>query len=295
MAEDLRRFLADEPIKARQVSTSERYWRWARRNPVIAVLGGVLTGLLVAVTVGSMVAASYFRNLAGSESFAKRAVAARPQGRHQGQAPGDRRARSLASAFGGPGARKGNRPGRGKAGPITVCSGCSRPSRPRPTMRRHSGKRFAGTWVPGSGRSISPSGSVRASVSALTSASAPTARRLPRVSVRAIVTARRPSVIWDTASGAKLKTLDGALAPFAFRTDSKVLFAVAEPRGVLAIELATERVLWRTMALPGEFPSEIDLSSDGSTVLADRTKRESGNELVDSTGCGHGPAAWRAT
>ena len=44
MSEDLRRFLADEPIKARQVSAAERYWRWARRNPVIAVLGGVLTG-----------------------------------------------------------------------------------------------------------------------------------------------------------------------------------------------------------------------------------------------------------
>ena len=67
MAEDLRRFLADEPIRARQVSAAERYWRWARRNPVIAVLGGVLTALLVAATVGSMLAASYFRSLAGSD------------------------------------------------------------------------------------------------------------------------------------------------------------------------------------------------------------------------------------
>ena len=65
MAEDLRRFLADEPIRARQVSASERYWRWARRNPVIAVLGGVLTAVLFATTVGSMMAATYFRSLAG--------------------------------------------------------------------------------------------------------------------------------------------------------------------------------------------------------------------------------------
>ena len=65
MGEDLRRFLADEPIRARQVSAAERYWRWARRNPVIAVLGGVLTAVLVAATVGSMVAATYFRSLAG--------------------------------------------------------------------------------------------------------------------------------------------------------------------------------------------------------------------------------------
>ena len=32
MAEDLRRFVADEPIRARQVSAPERYWRWARRK-----------------------------------------------------------------------------------------------------------------------------------------------------------------------------------------------------------------------------------------------------------------------
>ena len=70
MGEDLGRFLADEPIRARQVSAGERYWRWARRNPVIAVLGGVLTVVLVALTVGSMLAATYFRSLAGRESRA---------------------------------------------------------------------------------------------------------------------------------------------------------------------------------------------------------------------------------
>ena len=68
MSEDLRRFLADEPIRARQVSAAERYWRWARRNPVIAVLGGVVTALLVAVTVGSMVAAAYFKESARREA-----------------------------------------------------------------------------------------------------------------------------------------------------------------------------------------------------------------------------------
>ncbi len=46
MAEDLRRFLDDEPILARRVGAPERYARWARRNPAIAVLGGVLTAVL---------------------------------------------------------------------------------------------------------------------------------------------------------------------------------------------------------------------------------------------------------
>jgi len=71
LAEDLNRYFVDEPILARPVSSAERYWRWARRNPVIATLGGVLTAVLVATTVGAMVAATYFRSLAGSESRAK--------------------------------------------------------------------------------------------------------------------------------------------------------------------------------------------------------------------------------
>ena len=83
MSEDLRRFLADEPIQARQVSTAERYWRWARRNPMIATLGAVVTALLVAVTVGSMLAAAYFKesarremNLAVREQIRESAIAA---------------------------------------------------------------------------------------------------------------------------------------------------------------------------------------------------------------------------
>ena len=67
MAEDLRRFLADEPIRARQVSTVERYWRWARRNPGIAVLGGALTAVLVLVTIGSLLAAGRFAGMAARE------------------------------------------------------------------------------------------------------------------------------------------------------------------------------------------------------------------------------------
>jgi WD40 repeat protein/serine/threonine protein kinase len=68
LGEDLRRFLADEPIRARQVSPGERYWRWARRNPAIATLGAVLTVVLVLATVCSLFAVQRFRIQAQAQS-----------------------------------------------------------------------------------------------------------------------------------------------------------------------------------------------------------------------------------
>jgi serine/threonine-protein kinase len=38
LAEELERFLADEPIQARPVERPECVWRWCRRKPVIAAL-----------------------------------------------------------------------------------------------------------------------------------------------------------------------------------------------------------------------------------------------------------------
>ncbi len=78
MGEDLGRFLADEPIRARQVRAAERYWRWARRNPVIAVLGGVISGLLVLATLSSLLAMERFRAQAETQrTLAAQEAAAR--------------------------------------------------------------------------------------------------------------------------------------------------------------------------------------------------------------------------
>jgi hypothetical protein len=46
LAEDLRRYLADEPIKARRMGPLERLGRWGRRNPLVASL----TAAIVVVT-----------------------------------------------------------------------------------------------------------------------------------------------------------------------------------------------------------------------------------------------------
>ncbi len=57
LAEDLRRFLADRPIKARRASQIERLWRWCRRNPVVGASLMTIAALLTVVAVGSTVMA----------------------------------------------------------------------------------------------------------------------------------------------------------------------------------------------------------------------------------------------
>jgi WD40 repeat protein len=49
MAEDLRRYLADEPIKARRIGPLERLGRWGRRNPLVA---GLSTAVVLIAAIG---------------------------------------------------------------------------------------------------------------------------------------------------------------------------------------------------------------------------------------------------
>jgi WD40 repeat protein/serine/threonine protein kinase len=71
LAADLRRFLGDESILARRQTHFERLLRWARRNPGVAALGGVLTAVLVVAAVASLLAASHFNRTARSEREAR--------------------------------------------------------------------------------------------------------------------------------------------------------------------------------------------------------------------------------
>jgi len=49
LAAELRRFLNDEPIHARPISRTARFWKWCRRNPVVSTLAAACC---LAVTVG---------------------------------------------------------------------------------------------------------------------------------------------------------------------------------------------------------------------------------------------------
>src|SRR5262249_3670997 len=52
MAEDLQRFVNDEPIKARRVGSVERLTRWCRRHPTVA---GLIAAVLLLMAAGTAV------------------------------------------------------------------------------------------------------------------------------------------------------------------------------------------------------------------------------------------------
>src|SRR5262249_45972465 len=75
LAEDLKRFLDNRPIRARRASVSERLWRWSRRNPAVASLTAAVAALLLMAAVGSSVSGVDLRRPGPGEGFAPAAGA----------------------------------------------------------------------------------------------------------------------------------------------------------------------------------------------------------------------------
>jgi tRNA A-37 threonylcarbamoyl transferase component Bud32 len=51
LAEDLGRFLSEQPVRARPVGRTERLWRWCRRNPSLAGVSALAAAALVAASL----------------------------------------------------------------------------------------------------------------------------------------------------------------------------------------------------------------------------------------------------
>jgi serine/threonine protein kinase/formylglycine-generating enzyme required for sulfatase activity len=52
MADDLKRFVEDRPVRARRISNAEKLWRWGRRNPLPASLLAVIVVVVLAGFTG---------------------------------------------------------------------------------------------------------------------------------------------------------------------------------------------------------------------------------------------------
>ncbi len=77
LADDLRRFQVDRPIRARRATSFERAWRWSRRNRMTAALLATLaSSLLLAAIVGWIGYASTKKALEGESSRRREAEAA---------------------------------------------------------------------------------------------------------------------------------------------------------------------------------------------------------------------------
>lgn len=62
LADDLRRFTRDEPIRARRASLLEQSRRWSRRNPGLAFAGVSIASLVLVIACSAIGAATYYRH-----------------------------------------------------------------------------------------------------------------------------------------------------------------------------------------------------------------------------------------
>lgn len=68
LAEDLRRFQDNRPIRARRAGTIETAWRWSRRNPALAALAAAL---LISLGIGAALSVAFVKEARHNEAIAR--------------------------------------------------------------------------------------------------------------------------------------------------------------------------------------------------------------------------------
>jgi WD40 repeat protein/serine/threonine protein kinase len=69
MADDLKRFVEDRPVKARRASEAEKFWRWCRRNPALA--GALAAAVLLFWVAFAGITSNYFKAEAARQNEAR--------------------------------------------------------------------------------------------------------------------------------------------------------------------------------------------------------------------------------
>jgi WD40 repeat protein/Flp pilus assembly protein TadD len=236
---------------------------------VIAILGGVLTAVLIAATIGSMVEASRYETIARSEKLAndrsqldrKDAIEARRQAITERD--NSRRLSSSLTLDKGIALAQEGHADRGLLWMLEALKTAPEDAEGFRTMVRWN----LGAWL---GQVPKPLRIIETGGPCDHLAFSPDGRSFATGFSpydRSIAT---PIDLWDTASGRKLSSLPGTFAPLAFRRDGKVLLAYADEWRMVALDMATRQILWTSPRLPGELGEKIDFSPDGSTVFASR-------------------------